>query len=177
MSDMSNTRRRVQGVVPYKNWEEADEGLRVIGEAQREIEKINHAMQEKIDNAKEEAAAAAAPYQTVIKESEQRLKKFAEGATDDMDGKKSRELNYGFLGFRKSTKLTLPRGARLVAEIIAKLRKRGMTDCIITPPEKINKDALKKYPANDVIEVGAGLDVQDTFWYETKRDVVQEQAP
>lgn len=163
-------RMKVEAPRPFESWEQADEALRQIGDAQRAIEAEEHRMQEAIDQAKEAAAAASLPYQELIRSLEPRLSAFAETNRDQMGARKSRELNYGSLGFRKSTRVTLPRGAAKIAEIIARLKGRGMNDCIVTPPAKIDKDALKKYPANDIVEVGAGLDVQDIFWYEVKRE-------
>lgn len=163
-------RKRVDAPVGLDNWEAADDALREIGSAQRAIEAAEHRMQETIDAAKERAASESAPYRERIAELEGRLNVFAEMHRDDMGAKKSRDMNYGMLGFRKSTKVVLPRGAAKVAEIIRKLREKGMGDCIVKPAEKIDKDALKKYPPNDIVAVGAGLDVQDTFWYEVDRE-------
>lgn len=163
-------RKRVDAPVGLDNWEAADDALREIGNAQRLIEAAEHSMQDAIDAAKERAAVETAPYRQRIAELESRLSVFAETHRDDLGSRKSREMNYGTLGYRKSTRLILPRAAAKVAQIIEKLRANGMGDCIIKPAEKIDKDALKKYPPNDIIEVGAGLDVQDTFWYEVDRE-------
>lgn len=165
-------RMKVSPPKPFNSWEESDEALRQIGEAQRAIEAEENRMQEKIDLAKEEAAAASLPYRELIRSLEPRLHAFCDLNREAMGTRKSKELNYGFLGYRKSTKVVLPRGAAKVAEIIKKLRGRGMTDCIITPAERIDKDALKKYPPNDIVDVGASLDVTDTFWYEVKREEI-----
>lgn len=165
-------RVKVEAPKPYATWDEADEALRQIGEAQRAIEAEEHRMQEEIDLAKEKAAAASLPYRTLIGDLEQRLAAFAELNREGLGSRKSREMNYGMLGYRKSTKVVLPRGAAKVLEIIKKLRARGMGDCIITPAEKIDKDALKKYPPNDIVDIGASLDVQDAFWYEVKREAI-----
>lgn len=166
-------RVKVEPPKPFASWEEADEALRQIGEARRAIEVCEHTMQAKIDMAKEEAAAESQPYLELIRAQEQRLSAFADLERDNLVRRKSRELNYGILGFRKSTKVVLPRGAAKVTEIINRLRSRGMTDCIVTPAARIDKEALKKYPANDIIEIGASLDVSDTFWYEVKREEIQ----
>lgn len=165
-------RVKVEGPKAYATWEEADEALRQIGEAQRAIEAEEHKMQEQIDLAKERAAAASQPYQALIGDLEQRLAVFAEVNRDDLGVRKSRELNYGMLGYRKSTKVVLPRGAAKVLEIIKKLRDRGMGDCVITPAERVDKDALKKYPPNDIVDIGASLEVKDAFWYEVKREAL-----
>lgn len=167
-------RKRVDAPVGLESWDAADEALREIGSAQRAIEKAEHRMQNAIDEAKEAAAAESAPYRERIAELESRLSVFAEVHRDELGNRKSRELNYGTLGYRKSTRLILPRAAAKMAELIKKLRSSGMGDCIIRPAERIDKEALKKYPPNDIIAVGAGLDVQDTFWYEVDREKIAE---
>lgn len=165
-------RMKVTPPQPFASWEETDEALRQIGEAQRAIEAEEHKMQAAIDLAKEQAAAASLPYLELIRSLEPRLNAFCDVNRDAMGARKSKELNYGILGYRKSTKVVLPRGAAKVAKIINKLRGRGMTDCIITPAARIDKDALKKYPPNDIIDIGASLDVTDSFWYEVKREEI-----
>lgn len=165
-------RKRIEQPTPYNSWDEADEGLRNISDAQRAIERAEHDMQEAIDRAKEAAAAATAPFRQLIAEEEKRLSAYVEANREDMGQRKSKELNYGTVGYRKSTKVILPRGAAKVAEIIEKLRSLKMGDCVVQPAAKIDKEALKKYPPNDVIAAGAGLDVQDIFWYEVKREEI-----
>lgn len=166
-------RKKLEVPKPFASWEEADEALRQIGDAQRAIEAAEHRMQEHIDQAKEVAAAEALPYRTLISELEPRLNAFADLNREAMGARKSKELVYGIIGYRKSTKVVMPRAAAKVQEIVSKLRQRGMTDCIVTPPAKVDKDALRKYPPNDIVAVGASLNVEDVFWYETKREELQ----
>ena len=52
--------------------------------------------------------------------------------------------------------------------MIAALRKRGMEDCI-SVKETVNKDILKQYDEQRILEVGGSLKVEDAFWYETKQ--------
>ena len=70
------------------------------------------------------------------------------------------------MGFRRSTRITLPGAKEKLAAIVARLRAKGMTDCIVQPDPKVDKDALKKYGAEQVAEVGATLIVEDVFGYD-----------
>lgn len=164
-------RKKVENIKPFAGWDEADEALREIGELQRVIEAAEHRMQEAIDAAKENAGAETQDSRLKISELEQRLSAFADSRREEFSKIKSRELSFGFVGYRKSTKLTLPRGGKL-AELMRKLQERKMGDCIIHPPAKIDKEALKKYPPGEILEVGAGLEILDTFWYECKREEI-----
>lgn len=164
-------RKRIEDNVPQlQSWDDVNITLAEIGEAERLIEAIEADMQAGIDNLKLGAEMDAAPHQRRITELGSQIKRFVDEHRDEMDGKKTKTLTFGSTGFRKSTKVILPRGAAKVAQIIRELKSRAMTDCVITPPEKVDKDALRKYPANEVIAVGANLQVEDTFWYEVDRE-------
>ena len=157
-----------------KSWDEVDGALKQIGECQRSICSIEGKMNDKINQVKQKAEDEAKEYKEKIKGLEAQVKEFVEDNRDDLGNKKTKELNFGKLGYRKSTKISLPKAATKVAEIIKKLKSFGMTDCVVAPPEKIDKDALKKYPANDIIKVGAGLKVDDVFWYEANEETLVE---
>jgi phage host-nuclease inhibitor protein Gam len=157
-----------------KSWDDVDLCLAELAEKQRAIELIEAGMQEGIDNLKLAADMQADPEKKRIGYLEKQILLYTDAHMDDLDGKKTKVLTFGKLGYRKSTKVKLPKAAAKLAEIIRALRNKGMTDCIVTSPEKIDKEALKKYAANDITAVGAGLDVQDVFWYEPDRAKLAE---
>lgn len=167
-------RKRMEAPVMLESWEAVDEALREIGCAQREIEAAEAEMQVAIENAKALAAEKCAPYKERIALLESRMTLFAETHREDLGNRKSKEMNHGMLGYRKSTRIILPRAAAKLAEIICKLKSKGMSDCVIQPAEKIDKEALKRYPPNDIVQAGAGLDIMDTFWYEVDREKVAD---
>lgn len=167
-------RVRMPEVCDLKSWEDVDLCLAEIGEKQRQIENIEAKMQEQIDAAKLAADDAAAPHRQRITHLATQIKLYADDHAGDMGGKKTKILTFGQVGYRRSTKITLPKAAAKVAEIIKSLKAKGMTDCVIAPPEKIDKDMLKKYPVNEITAVGAGLKVDDVFWYEPDREKLAE---
>lgn len=169
------TRTRVDPPKTLPTWEAVDETLRKIGKLQRAAEAVEADMQDGIAQLKKIAADQAGPIKKGIEELGRQLAAFGDQHREELGKKKSRELNHGRIGYRKSTKAILPRGESKLTQIIRALRERGMTDCIISPPPKIDKEALKKYPANDVIAVGANLEVKDDFWYEVDREEVHPQ--
>lgn len=167
-------RKKVKMPQMFSNWAEVDMGLAQIAQAQREIEKIEHEMQEEVERAKKEAAKRAEKHESIIKDIELGLALFADENKQEFDEKKTKELNFGFMGFRKSTRLMLPKGEDKLADIILKLKAKGMSDCVIQKAEKIDKDALKAYSEEEIRAVGAWLDVSDKFWYEAKREEVKK---
>lgn len=163
-------RVRIPDEPALKNWEDVDMNFKEMGEYQLQLEQIEADMNQKISDLKLEAEMQAKPLKDSIKVLERQIKDYAEANRDELGSKKTKFVNFGKLGFRKSTKIKLPRAANKLLEVIKRLRSYGMTDCVIQPPEKIDKDALKKYPEADILKVGATLDVDDTFWYEVDRE-------
>lgn len=163
-------RVRIPDQPVLKNWDDVDLTLKEIGECQLAVERIEADMNERISDIKLAAEMDAKPQKERIKLLELQMKEFVEANREDLGNKKTKEINFGKTGFRKSTKITLPRAVAKLAEVIRRLKEHGMTDCVVQPPEKIDKDNLKKYPENDILKVGATLTVEDTFWYEVDRD-------
>ena len=89
---------------------------------------------------------------------ERQIEEFAEAHRDDMDGEKPKTLNFGAVGFRKSTKSKLPKAPTKLAEITQLLRSKGMDDCVKTPAPSVDKDALREYPTQDIVAVGASIE-------------------
>jgi phage host-nuclease inhibitor protein Gam len=168
MAKAATARRRLEDTA-LKSWTEVDDTLREIGRIDLEIESMEAEYNRKITDLKEELANQAQPLQERKAFLERLVKEFAETHKDGLDGKKSRELNFGRIGFRQSTKVIL----RNVKAIIAALKARGMTDCIVIK-EEVSKDTLKKYDPATVEAVGAKIKTEDVFWYEVNRDKLVE---
>ena len=157
-------------------WEDVDLTLAEIGELQRSMADIQTKMQEDIDAAKLAASVAVEPNQQRIKHLSEQLEMFADEHAADLGNKKTRIMTFGRLGYRKSTKVALPKDEDKLAEVIQRLKEKGMSACVVAPPETINKEAMKKYTAAEIAAVGAKLRVKDVFWYEvdTERPVCPE---
>lgn len=163
-------RVRLPDAPALKSWDDVDLNLREIGELQYKLETIEGEMNNLIADIKLDADLKAKPLQERIKQLETEIKDFTDQNRDDLGNKKTKEMGFGKLGFRKSTKISLPKAGSKLNEIIKKLKNFGMTDCLVQPPEKIDKENLKKYRADDIIKVGANLKVNDVFWYEVDRE-------
>lgn len=152
-----------------KSWEDVDVCLKAMGDAENEISMITAEMNAAIAQAKKEAEERAAQFKETIKQNEGKIKEFTTIRKEELKGK-SRQLTFGTVGFRQSTKLLLPSDT---AEVILKLRENGMADCI-NVKESINKDTVKSYPEEDILRIGGYLQRSDTFWYETDKDTLAE---
>lgn len=55
----------------------------------------------------------------------------------------------------------------------AEAHRDDMDDCVKTPAPSVDKDALRKYPTQDIVAVGASIEVDDVFWYEPDREKLE----
>lgn len=154
-----------------KSWDEVNAALKMIRDNEIELELIEADMGKKIADIKEQAAEQAVPYRDDIKKLELQVKEFVTLNKAELKGK-SREMDFGKVGFRLSTKLML---SKQVEKVIKTLKKYGMGDCI-TVKESVNKDILKTYDEKTILSVGGTLKKEDTFWYETNREELSDPA-
>lgn len=164
-------RTKIKEAPVLKSWEDVDDALKEIAEAELDIVDIEGEMNKQIQGIKLTAAQEAKPIQDRITSLGKDIKAFVEEHRGELDGK-TKTLNFGKTGFRMSTKVILPKAQEKLAAIIKSIKARKMADCIVTT-ETINKDVLKKYTEDEIIRVGASLKKEDTFWYETDREKLQ----
>lgn len=158
-------RTRVIEAPRLHSWEDVNDALRQIAEAQIALGDIESEMQKQVLGAQKIAEAESKPYQDSIGKLEREIKDFVSDHREDMGKTKSKLLTFGEVGFRLSTSVSLPRAKEKVEEIIRRLKARQMTDCIVVE-EKVSKEALKKYGEDTVNAVGATWKQKDVFGYE-----------
>jgi len=158
-------RKRVVEAPSLHSWEDVNDALRQIAEAQIALGDIESEMQKQIIGAQKVAEQEGKPYRDEIARLEREIKSFVTEHRDEMGKSKTMTLTFGEVGFRISTSISLPRAKEKLEEIIRKLKSRQMTDCIVVE-EKISKDALKKYGEDTVNAVGATWKQTDAFGYE-----------
>lgn len=158
-------RKRIIEAPALKSWEDVDAALREIAENQIALQDIESEMQRQIIGAKKVAEQDSKPHADRISKLERDIKEFVEDHRDELGKAKTRALNFGEVGYRLSTTIGLPKAKEKLADIIRKLKARGMTDCIIVE-EKISKDNLRKYGEDTVNAVGATYKQKDVFGYD-----------
>ncbi len=168
-------RKRITEAPALKTWEEVDAALREITEAELTLGDIEAEMNRQIIGAKKVAEQESKPYTDRIKKLERDLKEFVTNHRDELGKAKTKVLNYGSVGFRLSTVVSLPKSKEKVAEIIKKIKARKLKDCIVTE-EKVSKENLKKLGESVVTAVGATWKQTDEFGYEVFRDKIERMA-
>lgn len=164
------TRKRMTGTT-LENWTDVDACLKRIAEIDRDLGLIASAQQEAIDQIKENAKNEAEPLQTIKAGLEAAIQQYCEAHRSDFIAVKSRELTFGTVGFRLSTRVVIKR----VADTLQALRDFGLDECIRVK-EEINKEAMRDLPLDTLHAVGAALKTEDAFGYEVKREALAEKA-
>lgn len=158
-------RKRVIDAPTLHSWEDVNDALRQIAEAQIALNEIEGDMQKQIIGAQKAAEELSKPHNDSIAKLEKEIKAFVTEHRDEMGKAKSMTLTFGEVSFRLSTSVSLPRAKEKLEEIIRRLKSRQMTDCIVVE-EKVSKEALKKYGEDTVNAVGATWKQSDVFGYE-----------
>ena len=158
-------RKRVVEAPSLHSWEDVNDALRQIAEAQIALGEIQSDMQKQILGAQKVAEEQSKPLNDNVAKLEREIKSFVTDHRDEMGKTKSVVLPFGEVGFRLSTSVSLPRAKEKLEEIIRRLKSRQMTDCIVVE-EKVSKEALKKYGEDTVNAVGATWKQSDLFGYE-----------
>lgn len=158
-------RKRVVEAPSLHSWEDVNDALRQIAEAQIALGEIQSDMQKQILGAQKVAEEQSKPLNDNVAKLEREIKSFVTDHRDEMGETKSMVLTFGEVGFRLSTSVSLPRAKEKLEEIIRRLKSRQMTDCIVVE-EKVSKEALKKYGEDTVNAVGATWKQSDVFGYE-----------
>ena len=158
-------RKRVVEAPSLHSWEDVNDALRQIAEAQIALGEIQSDMQKQILGAQKVAEEQSKPLNDNVAKLEREIKSFVTDHRDEMGKTKSMVLTFGEVGFRLSTSVSLPRAKEKLEEIIRRLKSRQMTDCIVVE-EKVSKEALKKYDEDTVNAVGATWKQSDVFGYE-----------
>lgn len=158
-------RKQVVEAPSLHSWEDVNDALRQIAEAQIALGEIQSDMQKQILGAQKVAEEQSKPLNDSVAKLEREIKSFVTDHRDEMGKAKSMVLTFGEVGFRLSTSVSLPRAKEKLEEIIRRLKSRQMTDCIVVE-EKVSKEALKKYGEDTVNAVGATWKQSDVFGYE-----------
>ncbi len=164
-------RKRINTEPALSSWSEVDTCLRNIGEIDRELALIEASQSEQIDRIRANTKAVAEPLQNKKLGLEMAIKEFAEANRTEFVKARTRELTFGSVGFRMSSRVVIKR----VADTLAALKDLQLTQCIRVK-EECDKDAMKNLPLETLHAVGATLRTEDAFGYEIKREEIPEAA-
>lgn len=152
-------RKKLHREPVLKDWAEVNDALRSIHEYEHALTEMGVDMSRRIDAVKAEYTKSAEPLQKRVKQLETDVQEYVEAHREDMAGK-SRQLTFGRVGFRQSTRLILANAK--VPQAIATLLAMGRRELVKTE-QKLDKEALKQQPEEVLEAVGAYLKTTDEF--------------
>jgi len=168
---MAKSKRvKPQNLVKLSNLSEIDDALFEIAQLRTKLKLIDAEAEEQINKIKERAAKQAESIKNRIEQLANGIFAYAEYNKDELfEKKKTIELNFGFIGYRKSTKISVKKTT------VEKLKEMGMLEHIIVK-ESPNKETLAQLPDEILKQVDAKRVVEDNFWYEVKEEEITQNA-
>jgi phage host-nuclease inhibitor protein Gam len=151
-------------LIPITGWSHADALLRDMGDHQLAIAGAEAEARRAIDAAAAARAAAVIDHHEAIKRITQSLEAFAGANRNDFSGRKSLSLNYGTLGWRLSTSISIKTDKTI--ELIKQVFAGKMALQFINIRETPDKEALAKLTDEQLASIKASRTMKDTFFVE-----------
>jgi len=150
-------------LIEIKDWAAADVIIRRIYQYQCVIDEASQKATKNINEIKDSLTRSVNFEQEKIRQLTISLEAFALAHKADFGKDRSRKLNFGLLGWRKSTSVVIKKTT--LEKIKAGFAKAKAAMCIITK-ETVSKEALAKLTDEDLASVGARREVKDDFFVE-----------
>lgn len=163
-------RKRIEGTA-LNSWEEVDTCLQEIGRIDRELHLLEAMQNEMIDKVKFETKESAEPLQNKKTGLELAIKDYCEANRAEFAKVKTKQLTFGTVGFRLTTRITIKK----VAETLQALKDLVLTQCIRIKEEP-DKEAMKNLSDETLAEVGAARRTENVFGYEINQEKIREAA-
>jgi len=144
-------------------WKQADELLRTAGELQLKINQSEARCNDTINEAKDDLQEQVAPLNKKLAEITERLENFADSKSAEFKKKRSRELQFGRIGWRRSTKIKTKK--ETLALIEATLPRR-LQKQYIKVKKTLNKKELSCLTDEHLAKLGARREEKDVFFAE-----------
>ncbi len=156
-------------LIPVQSLDDVDSLLLEIAKKQIEIDRINADIEEQILQLKESAKKACESILDEVNQMAESIFAYTELNKTKIfaEDKKTIELQWGMFGYRKSTKISISKST------LELLKELGFTEAIRIK-EEVNKEEMKDWDDAKLAAVKAKRIVEDTFWYETKKEKVLE---
>ena len=149
--------------------EDANLALKDIGLAEKELASIDAKAAKEIAEIKTKAAKEGEAIRKHIAETTAKIQAYAEYNRDELfKDRKSVELSFGSLGFRKSTKISVKKTT------LELLKKMGFVACVRTK-EECDKEAMSNLSDDQLLSVDASRKVTNDFFCEPNLEEVNKE--
>jgi len=150
-------------LLPVPDWKHADEMIARIGDFQMQIIQAEHKASDDIKEVKADLAENVKDLQGKVKLYVQSLDAFCTTHQADFGKQRSRKLNFGILGWRKSTSV---KTKKTTLELIKKVFSRARAAACIRVKESVDKEVLARLTDEQLASVAARREVKDVFFVE-----------
>lgn len=159
---------------PLKSWIDVDENLSELSRLQRQVQEHEAIANEQIDRVKAELATNTEPMLDTMKRLGVEIEEFLAQNKGEFDENRTRDLNFGRVGFRRSTAVTLRTRVNW-GMVVETLKKKGLYGCVITK-ESPDKTELAKLSDEELATLGCIRKEKDKAWWETNVVRAAEEA-
>ena len=156
-----------------ENWEDADQAIRRMGEISIALTDAGGELTLKVNKLKENAKQSVAGLESERKYLEEQVTHFCESQKAEFARKRSKTLNFGLIGFRVTTSVSIPRDKSKLADLIAALKHLRLESCIDTK-EQINRDLISALDELSIAKLGLKKTVKDSFRIQPNLEKIQE---
>ena len=166
---MAKNRRVKSKEIPLiiiKDWQQVDELVLRIGQLQTRIQQAELLAKTKIEDAKKDLVLAVEIAQDKIDLYTRSMEAFAANHPDDFGKLRSRKLNFGILGWRKSTFITT---CKETLSLIKELFSPSKIKQVVRIKESIDKEAMAKLTDDELALVSARREEKDVFFVEPNK--------
>ena len=168
-------RIKPKNLYPVKDLTAANAAMAQIAVIKRSIAELEGTMNDSIDRIKAEAEMVAMPLQAKLASIEGGLLAFAEHNKGDLfKTKRSRDLDFGTLGYRRSKEIK-PKPKTTWKMVLASIKEFKFKSAIRTK-ESVNKEELHSWPDERLDVIGCRRMNKDSFWYEIDEQKVSDKG-
>jgi len=150
---------------PVKALAQANAVLGEIAALKRTCAAIEDSLNENVDRLQAQAEAAAAGPKSRLAQLELGLAAFAVHNKEELFSEsRSCELTFGEIGFRRSSEIK-PQSKSTWAMVLGKIKELGFV-AALRIKEEVDREELRRWPAERLELVSAQRVEKDVFWYE-----------
>ncbi|BBO74701.1 hypothetical protein DSCW_21180 [Desulfosarcina widdelii] len=158
-------RVKPNNLYPIKDLSAANAAMAEIAVTKRGIADLENYMNDRIDRIKAETEVEAAPLQARLASIEGGLLAFAEHNKAELfKTKRSRELDFGSLGYRRSKELK-PKTKTTWKMVLGRIKEMGFA-MALRVKETVNREELHTWTDERLDLIGCRRVEKDQFWYE-----------
>ncbi len=167
-------RSRVNNAPLLDSFEAVDRSIRRIGQIDSLVRTHEAKFQQIVDKEKERLVSNTSGLMEEKKRLEKDIQDFAEYYMDRFEGKKSRKLNFGLIGFRKTTKLVTVKGWTW-NRVVGKLEELKLF-VFLKIHKSVDKEAVKNSgrTEQELKTWGVQIETEDEFFYEVDEAQIAE---